>query len=41
MILIRKKDFDNEKIDLIDLDILGYGYENLFLDRNGDILLKN
>ena len=36
-----KKDFDNGKIDLIDLDILGYKYEKLFPDRNSEVLLEN
>lgn len=33
-----KKEFDNGNIDIIDLDILGYKYEELFPDRNNDTL---
>ena len=33
-----KKEFDNGNIDMIDLDILGYKYEELFPDRNSDPL---
>lgn len=33
-----KKEFEQGNIDIIDLDILGYKYENLFPDRNDEPL---
>ena len=34
-----KKEFDKGNLDIIDLDLLGYNYEELFPDRNNDTLL--
>lgn len=34
-----KKEFDKGNLDIIDLDLLGYNYEELFPDRNNDPLL--
>jgi len=33
------KEFDKGNLDIIDLDLLGYNYEELFPDRNNDPLL--
>jgi hypothetical protein len=34
-----KKEYDKGNLDIIDLDLLGYNYEELFPDRNNDPLL--